>query len=117
MSFVAFPLRITDGRLDAAAERTPSVIWLLKLMASTPEGGWRGSKAFGLRGALAEMQAKADARIVAVRRANEALLDLGVDWVKVHSIETEPAKLLGATAYVFKLMYEGQGVEEMRIEI
>ncbi len=117
MGFVSFPLRIKDGRLDATAERAQSIVWLLDLMTSTSEGSWRGSAEFGLREALVAAQAKYDARLVIIRRINQSLLDLGIDWVRVESIEPVTAKELGSLAYLLTLSYRGKGTEVHQIEL
>lgn len=117
MGFVVFPLQIVDGQLDRSAGSTESLESLMLVMASTPAPGWRGAAEFGLRELLAEMQYKADARTRAIKGANQALKDLGIEWATVQGIVSEPDPELGSLRYVFKMNSDKYGSLEVRVKI
>jgi hypothetical protein len=117
MGFVVFPLQIAGGQLDRTASPRESLESLMLLMASTPAHGWRGAADFGLRELLAEMQHKADARTLAIKRANQALRELGIEWATVQGIASEPDPELGSLRYVFKMNSDQHGSLELRVTI
>ena len=117
MDCIAFPVRIGgDGRLVRSPSPAESIIELLRIMVSTPQQGWRRVAAFGMRETLAGLGAKPGAQLAALKRMNQTLADLGIDWVRVEAIKQEQAPALGSLSYVFTLSVSGEGSEEHRIE-
>jgi hypothetical protein len=94
-----------------------SIVQVLRIIVSTPQGGWRGSAAFGMRDILAGLWYGHGARLAAMTRLNHMLEDLGIDWVRVEAIEREQATTAHSAAYVFTLSFADRGSEAHRIEI
>ena len=64
-----------------------SLVQVLRIIMSTPQGGWPGSASFGMRDVLAGPGARRGALLAAVTQLNQTLEDLGIDWVRVEAIE------------------------------
>jgi hypothetical protein len=90
---------------------------VLGVMAGTPRAGWRGSEHFGAQEILLELQQRADVRLIAIKQINQALEDLGIDWVCVSDIEREPSGEPGVLSYLFTLSYPGHGEEVQRLNV
>jgi len=117
MDYLAFPLRIDPlGRMARSAGAEENLLRLLKIMLATPAQGWPGSQTFGIRDALAELPFKLNLRQETVRRMNDSLRELGIDWVEVKTIEIDPASAAYEPAYVFTLFYKGKGVERLYLK-
>ena len=118
MDFIAFPVRIGGNgwfvRSDSPEE---SIVQLLRIIVGTPQGGWRGSAAFGMRDILAGLGYGHGAWLAAIAKLNHMLEDLGIDWVRVEAIERERATTPYSSAYVFTLSFAGGGSEAHRIGI
>jgi hypothetical protein len=118
LDFIAFPVRIGGNgwfvRSDSPEE---SVVQVLRIIVSTPQGGWRGSAAFGMRDILAGLGYGHGARLAAIAKLNHMLEDLGIDWVRVEGLEREQATTPHGSAYVFTLSFAGREGEARRIEI
>jgi hypothetical protein len=118
LDFIAFPVRIGgNGWLVRSDRPEESVVQLLRIMASTPHGGWPGWSAFGMRDILAGLGPGLGARLAAVTQLNHVLEDLGIDWVRVEAIEREQAATPQSLAYVFTLSFPGRGTETHRMEV
>jgi hypothetical protein len=116
MDYLAFPLRVDSiGRLARSTGAEENLLRLLKIMLATPTQGWPGSPNFGIRDALAELPFKLNVRQEVVKRMNESLRELGVDWVEVRMIEIDPAGDAYEPAYVLTLFYKGKGEERLQI--
>jgi hypothetical protein len=118
LDFIAFPVRIGgNGWLVRSGSPEESVIGLLRMMVSTPQGGWPGSAAFGMRDILAGLGPMYGARLAAITQLNQTLENLGIDWVHVEAIEREQGTTPYRLAYVFTLSFAGRGTEPHRIEM
>lgn len=116
MRFTDSPLRLDQrGWLVQAEGPEDAIVKLLNVMVATPARGWLGSDSFGLREALAAMQAKEGARLMVIQQVNQTLHDLGIDWVKVTMIEPEKENEFGSQSYQFTLAYEGKGTVTHRV--
>lgn len=116
MDYIAFPLRIEkNGQLARASGVEENLLSLLRLMLTTPAAGWAGSPNFGMRDALAELSFKSNLRLEIVRRLNENLHELGIDWVKVKTIQIESAKDSYEPSYLLLVEYKNKGIETLRI--
>jgi hypothetical protein len=117
MDYLAFPLRIDQiGRMARSTSAEENLLRLLKIMLTTPAQGWPGSQNFGIRDALAELPFKLNLRQETVRRINDNLRELDIDWVEVKAIEIDPTSDAYEPAYVFTLFYKGKGVERLQIK-
>src|SRR5262245_13256624 len=115
MDYLPFPLRIDSiGRLGRSTGAEENLLRLLKIMLTTPARGWPGSTNFGIRDSLAEIPFKLNARQETVRRINESLRELDIDWVEVKMIELDPASVY-EPSFIFTLFYKGKGIEHQRI--
>jgi hypothetical protein len=94
-----------------------SIVQVLRIIVSTPQGGWRGSAAFGIRDILVGLGYGHGARLVAITQLNHMLEDLGIEWVRVEAIEREQGTTPYSLAYVFTLSFAGRGTEAHRIEM
>ncbi|HKX29241.1 MAG TPA: hypothetical protein VJ302_16210 [Blastocatellia bacterium] len=118
MEFVTFPIRIGgDGWLGRAEDRSAGLMRVLGVIAGTSQAGWPGSERFGAREILLELQRRGDVRLIAVRQINQALEDLGIDWVSVSDIEREPSGESNVFRYLLTLSYPGQGEDVQRLEL
>jgi hypothetical protein len=118
LDFIAFPLRIGgNGWFVRSGSPEESLVQVLRIIVSTPHGGWPGSAGFGMRDILAGLGSWHGARLAAVTQVNHMLEDLGIDWVRVEAIEREHATTPQSLAYAFTLSFTGRGSEEHRIEI
>jgi hypothetical protein len=112
MEFIDFPLEIDKtGHFARSGGAETSLLHALKIQLTTPAAGWPGSPGFGLRDLLAELPFKAQARAEIIRRMNENLRDLGVDWAEVKSFEIDPASRTDEPQYVFSIAYRDKGTE------
>jgi hypothetical protein len=117
MDYLAFPLRIEPiGRVARSSGADENLMRLLKIMLTTPARGWPGSEDFGVRDALPELPFKSGLRQETVKRVNESLRGLGIDWVEVKTIEVDPSSDAYEPAYVFTLSYKGRGIERLQIK-
>ncbi len=117
MDYLAFPLRIDPiGRMERSTGAEANLLRLLKVMLATPASGWPGSPNFGIRDALAELPFKLSLRQETVKRMNEGLRELGIDWVEVKMIEVDPTSDAYEPVYVFTLFYKGKGIERLQIK-
>jgi hypothetical protein len=117
MDYLSFPLRIDSiGRIGRSIGAEENLLRLLKIMLSTPVRGWSGSPNFGIRESLADIPFKLNARQETVRRINESLRELDIDWVEVKMIDIDPASDAYEPIYIFTLIYEGRGVETLQIK-
>jgi hypothetical protein len=117
MDYLAFPLRIDPiGRMARSTGVEENLLRLLKIMLTTPALGWPGSQNFGIRDALAELPLKLNLRQETVRRINDGLRELDIDWVEVKTIEIDPTSNAYEPAYVFTLFYKGKGVERLQVK-
>jgi hypothetical protein len=118
VDFIAFPVRVGgNGWMVRADSPEESIVQLLRIIVSTPQGGWRGSAVFGMRDMLAGLGSGLAARLAAVTQLNHMLEDLGIDWVRVEAFEREQATTPNSSAYMFTLSFAGRGSEAHRIEI
>jgi hypothetical protein len=118
VDFIAFPVRIGgNGWLVRADSPEESIVQLLRIIVSTPQGGWRGSAVFGMRDMLAGLGSGLAARLAAVTQLNHMLEDLGIDWVRVETIAREPAAAPYSSIHAFTLSFTGRGTETHRIAI
>jgi hypothetical protein len=117
MNYLAFPLRLDPvGRVARSSGAEESLLRMLKIMITTPARGWPGSENFGVRDALAELPFKTALRQETVKRVNESLRELGIDWVEVKMIEVDPSSEAYEPVYVFTLSYRGKGIERLQIK-
>jgi hypothetical protein len=118
LDFIAFPVRIGgNGWFVRSGSPEESIVQVLRIIVSTPQGGWRGAGVFGMRDILAGLGSGHGARLAAVTQLNHMLEDLGIDWVRVEAIEREQATTPQRSAYAFTLSFAGAGTEAHRIEI
>jgi hypothetical protein len=116
MDYLSFPLRIDSiGRMGRSIGAEENLLRLLKIMLTTPARGWAGSPNFGIRESLVEIPFKLNARQETVRRINESLRELDIDWVEVRMIEVDPASDAYEPSFIFTLFYKGKGIEHQRI--
>jgi hypothetical protein len=118
LDFIAFPVRIGgNGWLVRSDSPEESIVQVLRIIVNTPQGGWRGSSAFGMRDILAGLGYGHGVRLAAIAKLNHMLEDLGIDWARVESFEREQATTSHSSAYVFTLSFAGRGSEAHRIEM
>src|SRR5262249_17692094 len=118
MDCVAFPVRIGGhGWLERSHDPEESILQMLRMIMSTPQEGWRGTAAFGLRDTLAGLGAKHGAQLAVITQINQTLADLGIDWVRVEAIEREHAPAPYSVAYLLTLSFPGKGTEAHRIAL
>ena len=118
MEFITFPIRVGgNGGLSRSKDRSAGLMQVLGVIAGTPRAGWCGSEHFGARDLLREFQRRADVRLIVIKEINQALEDLGIDWVCVSDIEREPAGERGIYSYLFTLSYPGQGSEVQLLNV
>ena len=116
MDYLAFPLRIdTIGRVARSSGAEENLLRLLKIMLVTPARGWPGSENFGVRDSLADLPFKFNLRQETVKRINESLRELGIDWVEAKTIEIDPSSDAYEPVYVFTLFYKGKGIERLQV--
>lgn len=88
MEYLRSPIRIgPKGRLARVGRSAESLAQLVAIMMGTPRRGWRGSSDFGLREMLVQLGMKRGVQLTAVKQMNRAFEDLGIEGVKVKSIE------------------------------
>ena len=118
MEYLAFPLRIElSGGLARSSGAEENLMRLLRIMLITPERGWPGYPNFGLRDALPDLTYKANARQTVVKRINNNLRELGIDWVEVKSIVVDPASNAYEPSYLLTLVYQGKGEDIKQIKV
>lgn len=88
MANLAFPLKLERSFL-ARCDKRESVIQILRLMAQTPHGSWKGCPSFGLRNLFEDARRTAEAPRKAIDAINESLADLGVEGWRVAAIEAD----------------------------
>jgi hypothetical protein len=117
MDYLAFPLRIDPiGRMARSTGAEENLLRLLKVMLATPARGWPDFHNFGIRDALSELPFKLAVRQETVRRMNDSLRELEIDWVEVKTIEVDPTSDAYEPVYVFTLFYKGKGVERLKVK-
>jgi hypothetical protein len=77
-------LRFREAFLRRTDE-VEAVLDLIRVMANTPHGSWKGCPHFGLRDFFENARTRPDLR-EAIREMNLALTDLGIVGLKVESI-------------------------------
>jgi hypothetical protein len=118
LDFLAFPVRIGgNGWLVRSRSPEESIVQVLRILVSTPQGGWPASAEFGMRDVLAGIGPKHGAWLAAIRQVNQTLEDLGIDWVRVEAIAREPAAAPYSLTYAFTLSFAGRGTGTHRIEV
>jgi hypothetical protein len=118
LDFIAFPVRIGgNGWFVRSGSPEESLVQVLRIIMTTPEGGWPGSAAFGMRDILAGLGPMYGARLAAITQLNQTLENLGIDWVRVEAIEREQGTTPHTLAYVFTLSFAGRGTGTHRIEM
>lgn len=118
MECIAFPLLIEkSGQLARSTSAEESLLHVLKIMLTTPANGWPGGPEFGLRDSLAELPFKSQVRTETVRRMNENLRELGIDWAEVKAVEVDPTSDAYEPAYFLTLAYAGKTAETARISV
>jgi hypothetical protein len=118
LDFIAFPLRIgANGWLVRSRSPEESLVQVLRILVSTPRGGWPGSAEFGMRDVFTGIGPEHGAWLAAVKQVNQTLEDLGIDWVRVETIAREPAAAPYSSTYVFTLSFAGRGTGMRRIEV
>ncbi len=118
MECVAFPLLIQQtGQLARSGGAEDSLLHVLKIMLTTPANGWTGSPNFGLRDSLAELPFKSQVRSETIRRMNENLRELGIDWAEVKTVEIDPASDVYEPAYLFTIAYKGKETEVQQVKL
>ncbi|HEU0055052.1 MAG TPA: hypothetical protein VFQ39_17820 [Longimicrobium sp.] len=93
METLQWPIRVEkDGRLARtdAVSTLMAVVWA---MACTPRAGRRHAPWFGVEEAFEAVNPRLEEHPAVADALNEALVALGVDWMKVHSV-----RLLGGAA-------------------
>ncbi len=88
MANLAFPLKLERSFL-ARCDQRESVVQLLRLMAQTPHGSWKGCPSFGLRNLFEDARSTVEAPRKALEAINRALEDLGVEGWRVSAIESD----------------------------
>jgi|SRR5215510_8534790 len=118
MEYLAFPLRIEpSGGLARSSGADENLLRLLRIILLTPDRGWAGFHDFGLRDALPDISFKVSARQAAVKRMNNCLSELAIDWVKVKKIEIDPASDAYEPVYLLTLFYKDRGEETQPIKL
>lgn len=118
MDFIAFPIHtVSKGWLARSNTPEESILQLLKIMVSTPQRGWHGSSVFGMRDTLAPLHSKHGERLTVIKRMNEALEELEINWVRVEDIRLDPSGVSHELSYILTLSYVGKGTETHRIEV
>ena len=117
MDYLAFPLRIDPiGRVARSSGAEENLLRMLKIMLTTPGRGWPGSENFGVRDTLSELPFKVGLRQETVKRVNESLRELGIDWVEVKMVEIDPSSDAYEPVYIFTLSYRGKGIERLQVK-
>lgn len=103
MSFIGFPLRIQNGFLSRSGE-VEAILALLRLMASTPAGSWRGCTDFGVRDLFEGARTQPDAPKIAAEKMNRALQDLEIKSYRVDAIVPEPSTDRDVDSYMVTIV-------------
>ena len=80
-----------------------AVLSLVRVMAQTPHGSWRGCPHFGFRDFFEQARTRPDAPQLAAQEANLALQDLGVLHFRIESIVKEVQGNPDVDSYVVTL--------------
>ena len=102
MSFIGFPLRLKKAFLDKCDERE-AVLRLVRIMATTPNGSWKGSKPFGVRDLFERLDRRQNVPREALEEINKALVDLGITHYRVESLAKEAQTQQDVDSYVVTL--------------
>ena len=102
MSFIGFPLRLKKAFLDKCDERE-AVLQLVRIMAQTPNGSWKGSKHFGVRDLFEQARRRREAPREALDEINKALVDLNITHYRVESLVQEAQTKQDVDSYVVTL--------------
>ena len=116
MANLSFPLRL-DGSFLSRCDKSESVVQLLRLMAQTPHGSWKGSKNFGLRNLMQESARRGSATRQATEAINNALKDLGIDDWKVVSIERDSSLAEETAQYSVSVQRVGDDGAPMELRL
>ncbi len=73
------------GRTD----EVQAVLSLIRVMANTPHGSWKGCPHFGLRDFFEQARTRPDLPQLAIQEVNLALKDLGITNLKIERISKE----------------------------
>lgn len=103
MSFIDFPLRLENDFLRRTDE-VQAVITLIRLMAATPGGSWKGGRNFGVRDIFEGARTNPNAARDAADRMNRALNDLYITSYRVGSILREAPSNPDVDSYVVTLV-------------
>ncbi len=102
MSFLGFPLRLKKAFLDKCDERE-AILRLVRIMAQTPNGSWKGSKHFGVRNLFEQARRRREAPREALEEINKSLVDLDITHYRVESLVQEPRTEQDVDSYVVTL--------------
>jgi hypothetical protein len=118
MDYLAFPLRIEpSGGLARSSGVEENLLHLLRIMFTTPARGWPGNHNFGLRDELPNLTFKVNVRQTTVKRMNNSLRDLGIDWVELKTIEIDPASNEYEPTFLLTLVYQERGEDIRQIKL
>ncbi len=102
MSFIGFPLRLNKAFLDKCDERE-AILRLVRIMATTPNGSWKGGKNFGVRDLFERLDRRQNVPREALEEINKALVDLGITHYRVESLAKEAQAQQDVDSYVVTL--------------
>jgi hypothetical protein len=80
-----------------------AVLSLIRVMATTPHGSWKGCPHFGLRNFLEQARGRPDSSQAALQEVNLALKDLGIVNLRVESFVKEAQQERDVDSYVVTL--------------
>ena len=114
MAFVAFPLRLEKNFL-AKCDEAEAVMQLLRVIARTPHGSWKGSKHFGVRDLFEGARTARDLPELARREINLAFEDLGITRYRVAEITAETTPHQETQSYVVTRAATDDSGETVRV--
>jgi hypothetical protein len=84
-------------------DEVPAVLSLIRVMANTPHGSWKGCPHFGLRNFFEQARARPDLPQAAIQEVNLALADLGITGLRVESITKDEQENRDVDSYSVKI--------------
>jgi hypothetical protein len=95
-------LRFREAFLRRTDE-VQAVLSLIRVMATTPHGSWKGCPHFGMRDYFEFARARPELPQAAIKEVNLALNDLGISGLRVESISRDPQANRDVDTYTVKI--------------
>lgn len=86
-----------------------AVLSLIRVMATTPHGSWKGCPHFGMRDFFEQARTRPELPQAAIQEVNLALSDLGITGFRVESIARDPQVKRDVDEYSVKIASTTEG--------